>query len=49
MLSTAVGDAEALEAWRAGDQAAGRILVDRHFAAIYRFFANKLGAEVDDL
>lgn len=44
-----LGDAAALEAWRAGDQAAGRILVDRHFAAVYRFFVNKLGADVEDL
>jgi RNA polymerase sigma-70 factor (ECF subfamily) len=43
------GDRELLEAWRGGDDRAGRKLVERHFAAIYRFFANKLGDDVDDL
>ncbi|MCB9701211.1 MAG: RNA polymerase sigma factor [Myxococcales bacterium] len=35
-------DVELLEAWRAGDRAAGGALVDRHFAAISRFFRNKV-------
>ena len=43
------GDESLLLAWRAGDAEAGRTLVGRHFAAVYRFFANKLGADVDDL
>jgi RNA polymerase sigma-70 factor (ECF subfamily) len=42
-------DRELLEAWRGGDDRAGRRLVERHFAAIYRFFANKLGGDIDDL
>jgi RNA polymerase sigma factor (sigma-70 family) len=42
-------DAALLLAWRQGDATAGRKLVARHFAAVYRFFANKLGADVDDL
>jgi RNA polymerase sigma-70 factor, ECF subfamily len=42
-------DASLLLAWRAGDAAAGRRLVSRHFASVYRFFANKLGQDVDDL
>lgn len=42
-------DAILLEAWRGGDPDAGRALVARHFGAIYRFFANKLGGDVDDL
>lgn len=42
-------DAALLLAWRQGDATAGRELVARHFAAVYRFFANKLGADVDDL
>lgn len=42
-------DDELLEAWRAGDDRAGRKLVERHFPAIYRFFANKLGDDIDDL
>ena len=42
-------DAALLEAWRAGDQAAGDRLVRRHFAVIYRFFRNKVDGDVDDL
>lgn len=42
-------DASLLLAWRAGDKAAGRALVGRHFASVYRFFVNKLAADVDDL
>ncbi|MCA9711063.1 MAG: sigma-70 family RNA polymerase sigma factor [Myxococcales bacterium] len=38
-----------LSAWRSGDAAAGRQLVERHFGAVYRFFANKVAGEVDDL
>jgi RNA polymerase sigma-70 factor (ECF subfamily) len=44
-----VDDRDLLEAWRRGDDRAGRTLVERHFPAIYRFFANKLGDDVDDL
>ncbi|MFO0631904.1 MAG: sigma-70 family RNA polymerase sigma factor [Nannocystaceae bacterium] len=42
-------DATLLSAWREGDASAGKALVARHFPAIYRFFANKLGSDVDDL
>ena len=42
-------DRDLLEGWRRGDARAGRTLVERHFPAIYRFFANKLGEDVDDL
>lgn len=42
-------DATLLLAWRAGDATAGRTLVARHFPAVYRFFVNKIGADVDDL
>jgi RNA polymerase sigma factor (sigma-70 family) len=42
-------DAELLAAWRAGDPKAGSRLVDRHFRAVYGFFRNKLGGEVEDL
>lgn len=41
-------DFELLDAWRAGDRAAGNVLVDRHFAALYGFFRNKLGGDIDD-
>jgi RNA polymerase sigma factor (sigma-70 family) len=37
-------DAALVEAWRAGDNRAGRRLVERHYASIYRF----LFAKVDD-
>jgi RNA polymerase sigma factor (sigma-70 family) len=39
-----------VEAWRAGDKSAGRKLVERHYAAIYRFFFNKVdGQACEDL
>lgn len=42
-------DGELLDAWRAGDRRAGRTLVERHFAAIHRFFHNKVSVGVEDL
>lgn len=44
-----VDDPTLLQAWRDGDAVAGRRLVERHFASMYRFFANKVSGEVDDL
>lgn len=40
---------ELLEAWRAGDPRAGDALLRRSFAALHRFFANKVDDEVEDL
>ncbi len=34
-------DADLLAAWRAGDAAQGRVLFQKYFQALYRFFANK--------
>ncbi len=42
-------DQALLSAWRAGDAAAGERLFSRHFSSIYRFFANKAGADAEDL
>lgn len=42
-------DAELLEAWRAGDRAAGRELFERHISSVSRFFRNKIGEEREDL
>ncbi len=42
-------DAELLEAWRGGDQAAGSQLVERHMQALYRFFRTKVDRDVDEL
>lgn len=42
-------DHELAEAWRAGDKKAGSELFDRHFDALYRFFAGKVGEAADDL
>lgn len=42
-------DAELLRAWRDGDGEAGRALFARHFEAIFRFFRNKAGDEIEDL
>ena len=38
----AMDDLELLNAWRAGDAAAGRGLFQRYFPQLYRFFANKV-------
>jgi RNA polymerase sigma-70 factor (ECF subfamily) len=40
-------DEDLLESWRSGDRAAGGVLVDRHLAAISRFFRNKVVNEED--
>ncbi len=42
-------DFAVLDAWRAGDRAAGDVLLRRHFDAMYRFFRNKVDHGVDDL
>lgn len=44
-------DRELLVAWQRGDRAAGNVFVDRHFAAVYRFFRRRLrdGAAAKDL
>lgn len=40
---------ELLEAWRAGDNAAGSALLRRHFRTLFRFFRSKLSHGVEDL
>jgi len=42
-------DFDLLEAWRAGDEQAGRELFSRHFDSVYRFFRNKVGEAAEDL
>jgi|LNFM01.2.fsa_nt_gb RNA polymerase sigma-70 factor (ECF subfamily) len=43
-------DIELLDAWRSGEGSAGDRLLERHFAAIFRFFRSKLGdAAAEDL
>jgi len=42
-------DFELLDAWRAGDLAAGNELVSRHWASISRFFRAKVGDDGADL
>jgi RNA polymerase sigma factor (sigma-70 family) len=42
-------DRALLEAWRSGDTEAGSALFERHFPAVYRFFCNKVGTDIDDL
>jgi RNA polymerase sigma-70 factor (ECF subfamily) len=42
-------DVALLEAWRGGDDTAGRALVDRHFEPAFRFFINKAPAHAEDL
>lgn len=42
-------DYELLDRWRGGDKNAGHELFGRHFDSVYRFFASKCDAEVDEL
>jgi RNA polymerase sigma-70 factor (ECF subfamily) len=42
-------DADRLDAWRGGDERAGRELFDRHFASLFRFFRNKIPDAAEDL
>jgi RNA polymerase sigma factor (sigma-70 family) len=42
-------DFSLLEAWRGGDEPAGRELFERYFDAVYRFFRNKVDDSAEDL
>lgn len=42
-------DTALIEAWRAGDRAAGKRLFERHYAGVARFFRNKVGDAGPDL
>lgn len=42
-------DEALVEAWRAGDREAGKRLFERHYAAVARFFRNKVGEAGPDL
>lgn len=42
-------DESLLGAWRAGDAAAGRALVERHYEKVARYMYNKAGDAADDL
>lgn len=46
-MSTA--DQDLLRAWQDGDLVAGSQLFERHFAAVVRFFRNKVDGPIDDL
>jgi RNA polymerase sigma-70 factor, ECF subfamily len=48
-MRTMSGDPELLEAWRAGDSAAGERLFERYYTAIARFFTNKVSGDPADL
>lgn len=38
-----------LDAWRGGCESAGQELLKRYYGVLYRFFANKVGSDADDL
>lgn len=42
-------DVELLEAWRVGDERAGRALFERYFSPVARFFSVRVSVDVDDL
>ncbi len=46
---TEIDDIALLDRWRAGDEAAGQTLFERHFKSIYCFFRTKCESEVDEL
>ncbi|MDD9967022.1 MAG: RNA polymerase subunit sigma-70, partial [Myxococcales bacterium] len=41
-------DMELLDAWRSGDEGAGKRLFERHFDAMYRFFRSKVERGAED-
>lgn len=49
MNSSKPTDLELLNAWRAGDLAAGDALLSHHYDAVHRFFSNKVGSDCEDL
>lgn len=48
-IAPTASDLELLDAWRSGDLRAGNALFQRHFAALSRFFRNKIDVGVEDL
>lgn len=42
-------DFEVLDAWRAGDRAAGSVLIGRHFDDLFAFFRSKIEHAAEDL
>ena len=48
-MGPADDDIALLDRWRAGDEAAGQALFQRHFDSIYGFFETKCEAEADEL
>ena len=48
-MADARDDADLVDAWRDGEEKAGRELFARHFDAVYRFFRNKVESAADDL
>lgn len=42
-------DQDLVRAWQGGDRKAGNELLQRHFGAIHRFFANKVDHEIEEL
>lgn len=46
MAAADLDDSDLLDAWRGGRRDAGRVLVERHYAAIYRFHYNKVAPSI---
>jgi RNA polymerase sigma factor (sigma-70 family) len=49
MALSSLSDLELLDRWNAGDLEAGNELFERHFDAVYRFFAHKAPDDATDL
>lgn len=48
-MAVVSSELEDLQAWKAGDQEAGRQLVEQHFESVLRFFRTKSSEDADDL
>ena len=49
IIAPVEADLDLLEQWRAGNKRAGEDLFRRHFAAVHRFFDNKVARSAEDL
>jgi RNA polymerase sigma factor (sigma-70 family) len=49
VTATPLPDVELLSRWADGCRQSGDALIERHFAALHRFFRDKVGAELEDL
>jgi RNA polymerase sigma factor (sigma-70 family) len=49
IIALMADDLQLFELWQRGDRSAGNSLFGRHFKGLYRFFANKVQDDIDEL